>query len=116
MSVDTLAVYGEVGNIRRNNSNKRRMPHKKDTSMNERIKHPAAFNEIERVFDGAPITIREYYADGVVLVKLDDAFARANGFASMEEVYRISPHLRGFEWLDMAFIAEAASLLMRPKC
>lgn len=84
--------------------------------MKERIKHPAAFNEIVRVFDGAPITIREYYADGVVLVKLDDAFARANGFASMEEVYRISPSLLGFEWLDMALIAEAGVLLSRSEC
>lgn len=82
--------------------------------MHDRIRHPDTFREIINDFEGIPITIRDYYADGIFLIKLDDGFARANGFPSMEDVYRVSPRLRSFDWLDMAVLAAAETFLSRP--
>lgn len=72
------------------------------------------YKEIQNTFEGLTITLRHYIVNDKVFIKLDDNFAKANGFNTMEEIYQVSPRLRDYEWIDTKLIEEARVLSEHP--
>ena len=60
----------------------------------------ATYRDIEAKYENIPILMRHYFAGDVVHIRVNDNFARANGFNTMEEIYRLDPMMRAVEWLD----------------
>lgn len=75
--------------------------------MKKTIHTTSEYSEFINTFEGIAITLRHHQSTGVVLIKLDDNFAKANGLRTMEQVYQSAPMLRGYEWLDTRLIEEA---------
>lgn len=65
------------------------------------------YTEFQNVFEGLAITLRHYVAGDKVYIKLDDNFARANGFRTMAELYKLAPSLKGSDWLDVKLLEQA---------
>ena len=60
----------------------------------------ATYRDIGHEFNGFPILFRHYFKQGAIHIRVDDNFARANGFESLEEIYKIDPAMRMVEWVD----------------
>ena len=58
------------------------------------------YREMTAEYEGHPILMRHYFKQNAIHIRVDDNFARANGFNTMEEIYRIDPMMRAVEWLD----------------
>lgn len=77
-------------------------------------KNTPAYTEFRNVFDGIVITLRRYFDGDRVYIKLDDNFARANGFKTMADLLELVPSLKGCDWLDVQLIEQARSLSEKP--
>lgn len=73
------------------------------------------YREIQNTFEGLTITFRHYLQRDVVYIKLDDNFARSNGFHSIAEMRKAAPILCTYEWLDTHLMEEAHDLAFDPK-
>ena len=58
------------------------------------------YRELASSFDGIEITFRHYFSDNLVLIKIDDNFARANGYKSLSDLAAMVPELCKHEWAD----------------
>lgn len=58
------------------------------------------YREMTVDYKGFPILMRHYHRTSAVHIRVNDDFARANGFDSMEDIYRIDPMMRAVEWVD----------------
>jgi len=67
----------------------------------------SAYHDTVKYFNGHPITIRYYPADGLALIKTDDHFAQANGFNSIKELQALVPGSERYEWINAEDLAEA---------
>ena len=66
----------------------------------KKITTAEAYRDIQHEFNGFPILYRHYLKQGAIHIRVDDNFARANGFESLEEIYKIDPAMRIVEWVD----------------
>ena len=60
----------------------------------------ATYREIEAKYEGIPILMRHYFAGDAVHIRVNDNFARANGYNSMEDIYKIDPVMQSVQWVD----------------
>lgn len=58
------------------------------------------YRDVSTEFKGVSVLFRHYFESGAVHIRVDDNFARANGFNLMEDIYRIDPAMRAVEWID----------------
>lgn len=57
-----------------------------------------------RYFQTHPITFRHFLKSGSIYIRVDEHFARANGYRTLAELAACVPLLRGSAWMDDALL------------
>lgn len=68
------------------------------------------YRDVEKDFNGIPTIFRIYNSPFAVYIKVDDNFARANGFATLKDLCKVDPMMMGVEWLDAEIFQHVAAI------
>ena len=66
------------------------------------------YREFVDLFEGIEITFRHHFANNRIFMKIDESFARANGYKSYQDMATIAPMLCEYEWVDTSVLSMIA--------